>query len=141
MEGQSHYDLNKLSVLIFVGMKISYWMNSLNGDWLDVRVLAQNNYKKRKKRIHFVHVSILSIGCYLSGFCLLCLNSSSKFQDCNNEALFGISEKTLRLLEMGFSENEISDAFDRCGELNIQIGNIDFLSLLGCTRKTIMKVI
>ncbi|KAI3469230.1 hypothetical protein Pfo_025893 [Paulownia fortunei] len=36
-------------------------------------------------------------------------------KDCNNEALFGIMEKTLRLLEMGFTENEISAAFEKCG--------------------------
>ncbi|KAL3812230.1 hypothetical protein ACJIZ3_013498 [Penstemon smallii] len=36
-------------------------------------------------------------------------------KDCNNEALFGIMEKTLRLLEMGFSEQEISTAFESCG--------------------------
>ncbi|KAG8370583.1 hypothetical protein BUALT_Bualt14G0132200 [Buddleja alternifolia] len=33
----------------------------------------------------------------------------------DNEALFGIMEKTLRLLEMGFTENEISAAFEKCG--------------------------
>ncbi|XP_073152103.1 probable inactive DNA (cytosine-5)-methyltransferase DRM3 [Henckelia pumila] len=32
-----------------------------------------------------------------------------------NEALFGIMEKTLRLLEIGFSEQEISTAFEKCG--------------------------
>ncbi|PIN19455.1 DNA (cytosine-5-)-methyltransferase [Handroanthus impetiginosus] len=36
-------------------------------------------------------------------------------EDSDNEALFGIMEKTLRLLEMGFTENEISAAFERCG--------------------------
>ncbi|KAK6160941.1 hypothetical protein DH2020_004322 [Rehmannia glutinosa] len=36
-------------------------------------------------------------------------------KDCNNEALFGIMEKTLQLLEMGFTENEISAAFEKCG--------------------------
>lgn len=36
-------------------------------------------------------------------------------KDCNNEVLFGIMEKTLQLLEMGFTENEISEAYERCG--------------------------
>ncbi|XP_047944994.1 probable inactive DNA (cytosine-5)-methyltransferase DRM3 [Salvia hispanica] len=36
-------------------------------------------------------------------------------EDCNNELLFGIMEKSLQLLEMGFTENDISEAFDRCG--------------------------
>ncbi|KAL6532511.1 DNA (cytosine-5-)-methyltransferase [Orobanche gracilis] len=36
-------------------------------------------------------------------------------KDCSNEALFGIMEKTLQLLEMGFTENEISTAFEKCG--------------------------
>ncbi|XP_012842606.1 PREDICTED: DNA (cytosine-5)-methyltransferase DRM2-like [Erythranthe guttata] len=35
--------------------------------------------------------------------------------NCNNEALFGIMDKTLRLLEMGFTENQISAVFERCG--------------------------
>ncbi|KAL0388934.1 UNVERIFIED_CONTAM: putative inactive DNA (cytosine-5)-methyltransferase DRM3 [Sesamum radiatum] len=33
----------------------------------------------------------------------------------SNDTLFGIMEKTLRLLEMGFTENEISAAFEKCG--------------------------
>ncbi|CAA0829440.1 S-adenosyl-L-methionine-dependent methyltransferases superfamily protein [Striga hermonthica] len=36
-------------------------------------------------------------------------------KDCSNEVLFGVMEKTLQLLEMGFSENEISTAFEKCG--------------------------
>ncbi|XP_073050398.1 probable inactive DNA (cytosine-5)-methyltransferase DRM3 [Primulina eburnea] len=36
-------------------------------------------------------------------------------EECSNEALFGIMEKTLRLLEIGFSEQEISIAFEKCG--------------------------
>lgn len=36
-------------------------------------------------------------------------------EECSNEALFGIMEKTLRLLEIGFSEQEISTAFEKCG--------------------------
>lgn len=36
-------------------------------------------------------------------------------EDCNNEALFGTMDKTLRLLEMGFSENEISSAIEKFG--------------------------
>lgn len=50
------------------------------------------------------------------------LNSITNFQDCNNEAIFGIMEKSLQLLEMGFSENDISAAFERCGEMILQIG-------------------
>lgn len=52
------------------------------------------------------------------------LNSAANLQDCNNEVLFGIMEKSLQLLEMGFTENEISGAFERCGEMIIQIGKI-----------------
>ncbi|KAE9602546.1 hypothetical protein Lal_00049769 [Lupinus albus] len=33
----------------------------------------------------------------------------------SNEKLFGIMAKTLQLLDMGFSENEVSSAFDRLG--------------------------
>ncbi|KAL1548254.1 DNA (cytosine-5-)-methyltransferase, variant 2 [Salvia divinorum] len=36
-------------------------------------------------------------------------------KDCINEVLFGIMEKSLQLLEMGFTENDISGAFERCG--------------------------
>ncbi|XP_043811169.1 probable inactive DNA (cytosine-5)-methyltransferase DRM3 isoform X5 [Manihot esculenta] len=36
-------------------------------------------------------------------------------EDISNETLFGTMEKTLRLLEMGFSENEISLAIERFG--------------------------
>lgn len=42
--------------------------------------------------------------------------SVSKFQDTNTEALFGTMDKTLRLLEMGFSENEISAAIEKYGK-------------------------
>ncbi|KAF5737100.1 DNA (cytosine-5)-methyltransferase DRM2 isoform X1 [Tripterygium wilfordii] len=42
-------------------------------------------------------------------------------EDCNDESLFGTMEKTLRLLEMGFSENEVSLAIERLGsEATIQ---------------------
>lgn len=36
-------------------------------------------------------------------------------EDTNNEALFGTMEKTLRLLEMGFSDNEVSSAIEKYG--------------------------
>lgn len=36
-------------------------------------------------------------------------------QDASNESLFRTMEKTLRLLEMGFTENEISTAFESFG--------------------------
>lgn len=36
-------------------------------------------------------------------------------QDVNNETLFGTMEKTLHLLEMGFSENQISWAIENFG--------------------------
>ncbi|KAK8623957.1 hypothetical protein V6N13_065317 [Hibiscus sabdariffa] len=36
-------------------------------------------------------------------------------QNATNEALFGTMEKTLSLLEMGFSENEVSIAFEKFG--------------------------
>ncbi|XP_057959036.1 probable inactive DNA (cytosine-5)-methyltransferase DRM3 isoform X2 [Malania oleifera] len=42
-------------------------------------------------------------------------DSREKNEDDNNEALFGTMEKTLRLLEMGFSENEISAAIEKFG--------------------------
>lgn len=81
-------------------------------------------------------------------FCLLllifwnlCLNSVTNFQDSNNEALFGIMEKTLQLLEMGFTENEISAAFEKCGEMIMQIGKIFHLvSSPDGTRKIMRKV-
>lgn len=37
-------------------------------------------------------------------------------QECTTEALFGTMEKTLKLLEMGFSENEVSTVIDKFGE-------------------------
>ncbi|KAM7467211.1 hypothetical protein LguiB_014773 [Lonicera macranthoides] len=37
-------------------------------------------------------------------------------EDTNTEALFGTMDKTLRLLEMGFSENEISAAIEKYGK-------------------------
>ncbi|XP_031396141.1 probable inactive DNA (cytosine-5)-methyltransferase DRM3 [Punica granatum] len=42
-------------------------------------------------------------------------SSGVKNEDTSDEALFGTMEKTLRLLEMGFTENEISSAFERFG--------------------------
>lgn len=43
--------------------------------------------------------------------------------------IFGIMEKSLQLLEMGFSENDISGAFERCGKMIIQTGiNIHVVS-------------
>ncbi|XP_047319096.1 probable inactive DNA (cytosine-5)-methyltransferase DRM3 isoform X2 [Impatiens glandulifera] len=42
-------------------------------------------------------------------------NAEGKSKDDNAESLFGTMEKTLRLLEMGFSENQISAAIDKYG--------------------------
>ncbi|XP_057993235.1 probable inactive DNA (cytosine-5)-methyltransferase DRM3 isoform X1 [Hevea brasiliensis] len=42
-------------------------------------------------------------------------NDAEINEDFSNEILFGTMEKTLRLLEMGFSENEISLAIERFG--------------------------
>ncbi|CAN0915603.1 Probable inactive DNA (cytosine-5)-methyltransferase DRM3 [Linum grandiflorum] len=39
----------------------------------------------------------------------------TSFQDDNDETLFGTMEKTLQLLDMGFSENEISRAIEKFG--------------------------
>lgn len=36
-------------------------------------------------------------------------------QDVNNETLFGTMEKTLHLLEMGFTENQVSWAIENFG--------------------------
>ncbi|XP_022895326.1 probable inactive DNA (cytosine-5)-methyltransferase DRM3 [Olea europaea var. sylvestris] len=44
----------------------------------------------------------------------ICVDAE-KNKECSNEILFGIMDKTLRLLEMGFSEQEISIAFERYG--------------------------
>ncbi|KAL2504656.1 S-adenosyl-L-methionine-dependent methyltransferase superfamily protein [Abeliophyllum distichum] len=40
---------------------------------------------------------------------------AERSEECSNEILFGIMDKTLRLLEMGFSEQEISTAFEKYG--------------------------
>lgn len=40
-------------------------------------------------------------------------------QDTNDEKLYGIMEKTLRLLEMGFSENQVSFAIEKSGKSDI----------------------
>ena len=37
-------------------------------------------------------------------------------QDVNDETLYGTMDKTLCLLHMGFSENEVSLAIDKFGE-------------------------
>ncbi|XP_030539906.2 probable inactive DNA (cytosine-5)-methyltransferase DRM3 isoform X2 [Rhodamnia argentea] len=42
-------------------------------------------------------------------------NSEANIEESNDEKLFRIMDKTLRLLEMGFSENEVSSAFERFG--------------------------
>lgn len=42
-------------------------------------------------------------------------NNEDNIQENNDEKLFRIMDKTLRLLEMGFSENEVSSAFERFG--------------------------
>ncbi|XP_075654480.1 putative inactive DNA (cytosine-5)-methyltransferase DRM3 isoform X2 [Castanea sativa] len=42
-------------------------------------------------------------------------NSSDSPMHTNNETLFGTMEKTLRLLEMGFSESEVSSAIEKYG--------------------------
>uniref|UniRef100_A0A7N2N909 SAM-dependent MTase DRM-type domain-containing protein n=1 Tax=Quercus lobata TaxID=97700 RepID=A0A7N2N909_QUELO len=42
-------------------------------------------------------------------------NSSDSPTHTNNETLFGTMEKTLRLLEMGFSESEVSSAIEKYG--------------------------
>lgn len=39
-------------------------------------------------------------------------------QEASTESLFGTMDKTLRLLEMGFSENRISAAIEKYGELS-----------------------
>ncbi|KAL3617157.1 DNA (cytosine-5-)-methyltransferase [Castilleja foliolosa] len=36
-------------------------------------------------------------------------------EDCSDDAIFGVMQKTLQLFEMGFTENEISAAFEICG--------------------------
>lgn len=38
------------------------------------------------------------------------------YQESTNEALFGTMEKTLRLLEMGFTEHEVSLVIEKLGE-------------------------
>ncbi|XP_059448487.1 probable inactive DNA (cytosine-5)-methyltransferase DRM3 isoform X3 [Corylus avellana] len=43
------------------------------------------------------------------------LDDEVRNEDTNNEALFGTMEKTLRLLEMGFSDNEVSLAIEKYG--------------------------
>ncbi|XP_051127602.1 probable inactive DNA (cytosine-5)-methyltransferase DRM3 [Andrographis paniculata] len=43
------------------------------------------------------------------------LENAESVKVCNNETLFCIMDKTLQLLEMGFSEIEISAAFEKCG--------------------------
>ncbi|KAL8481274.1 hypothetical protein ACS0TY_027166 [Phlomoides rotata] len=52
-------------------------------------------------------------------------------KDCSNEALFGIMEKTLQLLEMGFSENGISAAFAKCGSRATVTELADFIVAAG----------
>lgn len=42
-------------------------------------------------------------------------NNEDNIEESNEEKLFRIMDKTLRLLEMGFSENEVSSAFERFG--------------------------
>lgn len=43
-------------------------------------------------------------------------------KDCDPETLFGTMEKTLKLIEMGFSENEISVVIERLGsEVSLQV--------------------
>lgn len=70
----------------------------------------------------------MDIVCYFLEPCVL--NSAANLQDCNNEVLFGIMEKSLQLLEMGFTENEISGAFERCGEMLMQMGKIFIHSIV-----------
>lgn len=43
-------------------------------------------------------------------------DANSAVQEFITETLFGTMEKTLRLIEMGFSENEISTAIEKYGE-------------------------
>lgn len=43
-------------------------------------------------------------------------NPAFNMQDINTETLFGTMDKTLRLLEVGFSEQEISAAIEKYGE-------------------------
>lgn len=55
----------------------------------------------------------------LQSFCEKCLHflcSTTTSQDSSTEAMFGTMEKTLVLLEMGFSEKEVSTAIEKCGE-------------------------
>ena len=73
-------------------------------------------------------MAVMYIVCYFVE--LHVLNSAANLQDCNNELLFGIMEKSLQLLEMGFTENDISEAFDRCGEMLMQIGKTFIHSIL-----------
>lgn len=54
--------------------------------------------------------------CYISCKKYLIFDYPSNYQDSNNESLFGTMEKTLRLLEMGFSEKEVSLAIERLGQ-------------------------
>lgn len=44
------------------------------------------------------------------------ITQALNFQDASTETLFGTLNNTLRLLEMGFSEKDISAAIDMCGE-------------------------
>lgn len=46
-------------------------------------------------------------------------------QDTNDEKLYGIMEKTLRLLEMGFSENQVSFAIEKSGKSLISFALLD----------------
>lgn len=45
--------------------------------------------------------------------------SSLTFQVITTETLFGTMNKTLRLLEMGFTGDEVSAAIDRFGQLSL----------------------
>lgn len=82
--------------------------------------LSSLTCRTRSTENHYTHVHIQ--GSIFVNILCVDANPKSIFQECSNEALFGIMEKTLRLLEIGFSEQEISTAFEKCGELIMKIG-------------------
>ena len=49
----------------------------------------------------------------------------SDSQDTTDEKLYGIMEKSVRLLEMGFSENQVSIAIEKFGKSLIPFALLD----------------
>ncbi|KAK7291738.1 hypothetical protein RIF29_07115 [Crotalaria pallida] len=73
-------------------------------------------FKKEKETVNITHGDIFAAKIAqkfkIETDDVICLGEGTEI---SNEKLFGIMSKTLQLLEMGFSENEVSSAFDRLG--------------------------